>query len=40
MMMVRKMELKETLTLGDLPPPETRTMKGAEVNYGAPVGHL
>lgn len=40
MMMVRKMELKETLTLGDLPPPETRTMKGVEMNYGAPVGHL
>jgi len=40
LMMVRKRELQETLTLGELPPPETRTMKGAEVNYGAPVGHL
>jgi hemerythrin superfamily protein len=36
----RKEELKETLMLGDLPPPETRTMKGAELNYGAPVGSL
>lgn len=36
----RKEELKQTLMLGDLPPPETRTMKGAELNYGAPVGSL
>lgn len=40
LMMMRKQELKEELTLGDLPPPETRTMKGAEMNYGAPVGSL
>jgi hemerythrin superfamily protein len=40
MMSVRKLELQESLTLGDLPPPETRTMKGAEVYYGAPVGSL
>jgi hemerythrin superfamily protein len=40
MMRVRKLELQETLTPGELPPPETRTMKGAEVSYGAPVGSL
>lgn len=40
LMMMRKKELKEELTLGDLPPPETRTMKGAEVTHGAPVGSL
>jgi hemerythrin superfamily protein len=40
LMMMRKQELQETLTPGELPPPETRTMKGAEVSYGAPVGHL
>lgn len=39
-MQARKKELQQTLTLGDLPPPETRTMKGVEMNYGAPVGHL
>jgi len=39
-MQARKEELQQTLTLGDLPPPETRTMKGVEMNYGAPVGHL
>ena len=40
LMTMRKLELQEALTLGDLPPPETRTMKGAEVTYGAPVGSL
>ena len=39
-MQARKMELQQTLMLGDLPPQETRTMKGVEMNYGAPVGHL
>lgn len=40
LMSMRKEELKKSLTLGNLPPPETRTLKGAELNYGAPVGSL
>jgi hemerythrin superfamily protein len=40
LMMMRKRELQELLTAGELPPPETRTMKGAELSYGAPVGSL
>lgn len=36
----RKDELKHNLIVGHLPPPETRTMKGAELNYGAPASSL
>jgi hemerythrin superfamily protein len=40
LMTVRKRELLRTLDPAALPPPETRTMKGAELSYGAPVGSL
>jgi hemerythrin superfamily protein len=40
LMAMRKEELNMSLTLGDLPPPETRTLQGAALNYGAPVGSL
>lgn len=40
LMTMRKAELQNTLVLGDLPPPETRSLKGPELSYGAPVGSL